>query len=95
MAGPGTATLHYNDVDRAEDTRLGLFNFAWGGLRITDLRDPAHPVEVAYFKPGDVCTGHVRYVPKSGQIWVVCNASGFHVLELAPQIRASLGLPRH
>lgn len=88
---PGTATLHFNDVDNAQDTRLGLFNFMWGGLRIADLRQPASPVEVAYFKPGDVCTGHVRYSERNGQIWLVCAASGFHVLELDPRIRAQVG----
>lgn len=82
----GTAALHFNDVDSASDTRLGLFNFMWAGLRIADLRDPAKPTEIGYFKPGDVCTGHVRYIAGSGrkpaQVWLVCNASGFHVLEL-------------
>lgn len=91
---PGAATLHYNAVDSADDTRLGLFNFMWGGLRIADLRDPARPVEVAYFKPGDVCTGHARYVAETGHIWFVCNASGFHVIELTPQLRRGLRLPR-
>ncbi|MEJ6011346.1 hypothetical protein [Novosphingobium aquae] len=87
---PGTATLHYNAVDSPVDTKLGLFNFMWGGLRVVDLRKPAQPQEVAYFKPGDVCTGHVRFLPESGQIWVVCNASGFHVLELSPRVRAEM-----
>lgn len=91
---PGTAALHFNDVDSAENTRLGLFNFMWAGLRIADLRDPAKPVEVAYFKPGDGCTGHVRYRPATGHIWVACAASGFHVLALQPEVRAALGLPK-
>jgi LVIVD repeat len=90
---PGTATLHYNAVDSATDTRLGLFNFMWGGLRVADLGNPAKPQEVAYFKPGDVCTGHVRYLPKSGQIWLVCNASGFHVLELSGDVKRALRKP--
>lgn len=88
----GTATLHFNDVDSAMHTRLGLFNFLWAGLRIADLKNPAKPVEVAYFKPGDACGGHVRYLPESGQIWLSCGQSGFYVLELTPQLRASLGL---
>lgn len=79
---PGTATLHFNDVDSADDTRLGLFNFLWGGLRIADLRDPARPVEVAYFKPGDACGGHVRFVPATGHVWLSCGQSGFYVLKL-------------
>lgn len=87
---PGTAALHFNDVDSATDTRLGLFNFLWAGLRIADLRDPTKPVEIAYFKPGDACGGHVRYIPATGQIWLTCTASGFYVLELEPQLRASL-----
>lgn len=93
IASPGTATLHFNDVDSPTNTRLGLFQFLWGGLRIIDLRDPANPVEVAYFKPGDACGGHVRYVPETGHIWMMCGQSGFYVLELKPQVRASLGLP--
>ena len=40
------------DVDDAGNTRLGLFPFLAGGLRIVDLRDPSNPTEVAYFKPG-------------------------------------------
>lgn len=90
----GTATLHYNDVDSAADTRLGLFNFMWAGLRIADLRDPANPTEIAYFKPGDVCTCHVRYVPDSGHIWLVCAKSGFWVLELSDALRRRVGLPK-
>lgn len=91
---PGTAASHFNDVDDANDTRLGLFEFSYGGLRIADLRDPTRPVEVAYFKPGDPCVSHVRYVRTTGQIWFACMVSGFHVIELKPEVRASLGLPR-
>ena len=90
----GTATLHFNDVDSATNTRLGLFNFLWAGLRIVDLKSPATPVEVAYFKPGDACGGHVRYVANTGHIWLSCGQSGFYVLELEPQLRVELGLPR-
>ena len=93
LPDPGTATLHFNDVDSATDTRMGLFNFMWAGLRIDDIRNPARPQEVAYFKPGDGCSGHVRYVPETGHIWLSCSASGFYVLELKPDVRASLGLP--
>jgi hypothetical protein len=91
---PGTATLHFNDVDSTDDTRLGLFNFMWAGLRIVDLREPTRPVEVAYFKPGDACSGYVRYIPRTGQIWLSCVASGFYVLELSPELRRSKSAPR-
>ncbi len=106
---------HFNDVDDAHDTHLGLFPFIAAGLRIVDLRDPAKPVEVAYFKPGlatktvltglglpgenkgpsnDACMSHVRYAKDTGQIWFACVDSGFYVIELTAQLRASLGLPR-
>lgn len=91
---PGTAALHYNDVDNASDTRLGLFNFMWAGLRIADLTDPANPREVAYFKPGDACSGHVRYRPETGHIWLTCAASGLWILELSPQVRKAVGIRR-
>lgn len=89
----GTATIHFNDVDSATDTRLGLINFLWAGLRIFDIRKPSMPQEVAYFKPGDGCGGHVRYLPKTGAIWLACAASGFWVLQLTPEVRAAVGLP--
>lgn len=92
VGDPGTAQLHFNDVDAAEDTRLGLFNFMWAGLRIVDLRQPEIPVEIAYFKPGDGCSGHVRYRAATGEIWLACQASGFHVLKLDAATRRKAGL---
>ena len=36
----GVASTHFQDVDSADDTRLGLFTFLYAGLRIADLRNP-------------------------------------------------------
>lgn len=88
----GTATIHFNDVDNPHDTRLGLFNFLWSGLRIVDLRNPVSPHEVAYFRPGDACGGHVRYIPARNEIWLSCAASGFYVLRLDPRLAHALDL---
>ncbi|HEX7854809.1 MAG TPA: hypothetical protein VF503_14055 [Sphingobium sp.] len=90
----GVATTHFNDVDSAADTRLGLFGFTYAGLRIVDLRNPTAPKEIAYFKPGDPCMSHVRYMPRTGHIWFACNASGFYVIRVKPALRAKLGLPK-
>ncbi len=90
----GVASTHFNDVDSAEDTRLGLFTFMYAGLRIADLRDPRSPAEAAYFKPGDPCMSHVRYDAERGQIWFACNSSGFWVIALKPEVRAALNLPK-
>lgn len=90
MSMTGKASIHYNSVDSATQTRLGLFSMMAAGLRIADLRDPAHPTEIAYFRPGDFCSGFVRYVPQTGHIWVSCFDSGFWVVELTPEVRAAL-----
>jgi hypothetical protein len=78
----GTATTHFNDVDDAENTKLGLFPFLSAGLRVADLRNPENPVEIGYFKPGDPCGSHVRYVKNTRHIWFACNSSGFWVIAL-------------
>jgi hypothetical protein len=36
---------------------------------------------------------HVRYLPATGRIWFACLASGFYVIELAPEVRAALKRP--
>lgn len=56
------------------------------GFRIVDLRNPANPVEVAYFQPGASCSGFER----ADQIWMTCGAAGFYVLGLTPEVRAAL-----
>jgi hypothetical protein len=90
----GGASSHFQDVDDAANTRLGIFGMTYAGLRIADLRDPTAPREVAYFKPGDPCMSHVRYIPQTGHIWFACNASGFYVIKLKPGLRSLLGLPK-
>ena len=89
----GIASTHFQDVDSATNTRLGLFTFMWAGLRVADLQNPRNPTEVAYFKPGDTCMSHVHYDAARGHIWVACNMSGFWVLALKPAVRAALRLP--
>jgi len=88
----GIAASHFNDVDSPTNTRLGLFTMMYAGLRIADLRDPTNPKEIAYFKPGDACMSHVRYVRETGQIWFACNDSGFYVIEVKPELRKTLRL---
>ena len=89
----GTAATHFNDVDNDTDTRLGLFPFLYAGLRIVDLRRPADPVEVAYFKPGDPCASHVHYDRDTGTIWLACSSSGFYTLALDRALVRRLALP--
>ena len=100
------ASTHYQDVDDPLDTTFAMVS-AWNaGLRISDVRDPVHPREVAYFNPGmyepgagsqggalEQAWAHSRYVPETGHIWLATQTGGFWVLELQPQIRRALGLP--
>ncbi len=45
-------STHYHDVDDARDTTFAMVSMWNSGLRVFDVRDPAHPREVAYFNPG-------------------------------------------
>lgn len=94
VARQGTASSHFQEVDDSRNTRLGLFGFLYGGVRIADLRNPAEPTEIAYFKPGDPCASRVHYDRASGNIWFACSTSGFWVVQLKPDLRKQMGLPQ-
>ena len=42
-------SIHYVGVDSERDTRYVFYTYYTGGMRVFDVRDPAHPKEVAYF----------------------------------------------
>jgi hypothetical protein len=99
------ASVHYHDVDDPSRTTFAMLSMWNAGLRIVDIRDPYHPKEVGYFNPGafytpgddvllDKAWGHVRYVASTGQIWFASQSGGFWVVELEPQVRKALGLPK-
>ncbi len=98
------STVHYNTVDDPENTTFAMLSMKNAGLRVFDVRDPAQPVEAAYFNPGqyratdgstslDRVRMHTRYRPETGHIWMLSEQGGFRVLELEPQVRTALGLP--
>jgi hypothetical protein len=96
------ASVHYHDVDNADDTTFVMASMWNAGLRVFDIRHPETPREVAYFNPADVAPGptttldhawgHVRYVPETGHIWFATAEGGFWVVEIEPQVRAQLDL---
>ena len=86
--GPSTA---YHEVDDPTDTHYAVIGFEAGGFRFFDVRDPAHPTEVAYFNHGRSEHTKSYVIPETGHIWA-SDANGFWVLELEPQVRAALGL---
>jgi hypothetical protein len=103
LAEDENASVHYHDVDDPRHTTFVMASMWNAGLRIFDVRDPAHPGEVAYFNPGaflrpsdnrtlDKVWGHVHYDAITGRIWFASQSGGFWVVELEPQVRARLGL---
>jgi hypothetical protein len=98
------ASVHYHEVDNPEDTTFAMVSMGTAGVRLFDLRDPEQPREVAYFNAGqlrradgtttlDATLTHPRYDARTGHMWVNSHG-GFWVLELEPQARKALGLPR-
>lgn len=87
---------HYISVDDPSNASLVFITWYSSGLRVFDIRDPAHPKEVAYLNPPvgasasvshDSATTYVRYLPRTGQVWFGTGVRGFVVAELAPALR--------
>ncbi len=96
------ASVHYHEFDSTENAKIAIISMQNAGIRVVDVRDPAHPVEVAYFNPGDVdpgpgvrldnAWGHPKYDAATGQIWFATASGGFWVVELEKQVRRYLRL---
>jgi hypothetical protein len=103
-------SVHYQDVDNSStnnparrDTTFMMASSWNSGLRVVDVRDPAHPREVAYFNPGqfampgqsvnlDVAWAHSHWDATRGQIWLATATGGFWVLQLENGARRALGM---
>jgi hypothetical protein len=93
-------TSHYVSVDDPRNASLVFITWYSSGLRVFDVRDPAHPKEVAYLNPPvgpdagvshDSSTTYTRWVPEKGQVWFGSGVRGFNVAELAPSVRPTKG----
>lgn len=64
--GPDNAvySIHYGGVDDPERTTKVFYTYYTGGLRVFDVRDPAHPREIAYYHPPPPQT--TVHTPSSG-----------------------------
>ena len=95
-------SVHYHDVDDPTDTTFVMASMWNAGIRVFDVRDPAHPAEVGYFNPADVdptattkldqAWAHIHYVAKTGEIWFATASGGFWVVRIEGQVRQYLGL---
>lgn len=89
IAGPNVA---YHDVDDPLDTTYAVIGFGPAGFRFFDVRDPANPVEIAYFNRGTTEHTAPYVIPETGHIWV-SNSRGFWVLELEDHVKQHLATP--
>jgi hypothetical protein len=84
--------IAYHLIDNPLKPTFAAVNFGNAGLRIFDIRQPDHPVEVAYFNHGAPTHAGVGYYDAARGLIYVAGATGFQVLEIEPQVRARLGL---
>jgi hypothetical protein len=84
---------HYCSLPSRIDPNIVACSFIMSGLRVFDVRDPAHPREVAYFnkpvlpqttayKQGSFAMSAPAYDPARHDVWYTDGESGFWVVHL-------------
>ena len=90
----GGYTAHYCSVPRRDDPGLAACSFIGSGLRIFDIRDPAHPAEVGYFNKPTSKGAHALSAPSwdvaNDQVWYSDVNSGFYGVQLTNGIAGAL-----
>jgi hypothetical protein len=92
---------HYCNVPTRVDPTIVACSMILSGLRVFDIRDPAHPREIAYFNapvtpriipPGGVnpppsnwAMSSPSFVPQRDEIWYSDGLSGFYAVRLTNQ----------
>jgi hypothetical protein len=91
-------TGHYCGVPKKDDPGIVACSFILSGLRVFDIHDPLHPVEIAYFnKPAT--TSNAAQGPQGAyamsqpafdagrrQIWYSDGNTGFYVVQLTNNV---------
>jgi hypothetical protein len=85
-------TVAYHLIDNPMNAKFAMVNFGNAGLRFYDIRDPAKPVEVAYFNHGAPVHAGVGYYDAARGLIYASGAGQFWVLEIEPQVKRQLGL---
>ena len=77
-------SVHHCSPDRLYDPTILACSWFFAGMRVLDIRDPYHPVEIGYFNPGvsAVVGTAARPVVRAerGEIWFVHEGGGFYVV---------------
>jgi len=86
--------FHYCAIPRQQNPTIVACSAINSGLRIFDIRKPAHPREIGYFiappklarplglLPGNVAMSQPAFDPARRQVWYTDAGSGFYVLAL-------------
>ena len=94
----GGYSAHYCSVPNRDEPGLLACDFILSGLRIFDIRDPAHPREVAYFnKPtsaGSFAMSAPAWDVKHNEVWYSDAHSGFYAVQLTNGVASLLHATR-
>jgi len=85
---------HYCNIPRRQDPEILACSMIASGLRVFDIRDPAHPREMAYYvapnkvsrtagDPSNYAMSSPSFVPERSEVWYTDGNSGFYDLKLA------------
>jgi hypothetical protein len=89
---------HYCGTPRENDPEIVACSFINSGLRIFNIKDPAHPREVAYYvsppkaspvngeEASDTAMSKPAFDPQRRDVWYTDAASGFWVLHLPKSV---------
>ncbi|HET7310901.1 MAG TPA: hypothetical protein VFJ17_06205 [Mycobacteriales bacterium] len=93
---------HYCSLPSRVDPYIVACSFIMSGLRVFDIRDVAHPKEIAYFnkplmpgagslptKAGSFAMSAPAYDEKTHDIWYTDGNTGFYVVRLTPHAGAA------
>jgi hypothetical protein len=79
-------TGHYCAVPRRDDPGVVACSFVSSGMRLFDIRDPVHPIEVAYANfPGAIGSYNLSaaaFVPERGEFWFSDGFTGFYAVKV-------------
>jgi hypothetical protein len=98
---------HYCNVPTRVDPEIVACSMILSGLRVFDIRDPAHPREIAYFNapvtprivppfgvnppPSNWAMASPSFVPERDEIWYSDGLSGFYAVRLTGGAASVLG----
>ncbi len=98
---------HYCNVPTRVDPEIVACSMILSGLRVFDIRDPAHPREIAYFNapvtpritppvgvnppPSNWAMASPSFVPQRNEIWYSDGLSGFYAVRLTGAPASILG----